>query len=189
MHRRIKLLAVDASMIFLALTVGSIAQEDKARHEQWEIPTVTHIEDYELEYEHTPELPVTAEPVFEEDTLKISEADREVLLKVSMAEAEGECTEGKAMVMRVVLNRVASDEFPDNIEDVVMEENQFSVTRENGRYYTVVPNEDCYKALEMVLQGWNESQGALYFESEKKEGWHIRNLEYLFPLGEHRFYR
>ena len=35
------------------------------------------------------------------------------LAKIAMAEAEGEDTEGKALVILVVLNRVWSDDFPD----------------------------------------------------------------------------
>ena len=50
-----------------------------------------------------------------------------------MAEAEGEDTEGKALVILVVLNRVRSEGFPDTVEDVIMEEHngvrQFSVTK------------------------------------------------------------
>ena len=38
--------------------------------------------------------------------------DAYLLAKIAMAEAEGEDTEGKALVIRVVLNRVWSDSFP-----------------------------------------------------------------------------
>lgn len=41
--------------------------------------------------------------------------DAYMLAKIAMAEAESEDTEGKALVMLVVLNRVWSDEFPDTI--------------------------------------------------------------------------
>ena len=48
------------------------------------------------------------------------DADEAYMLeKITMAEAEGEDTEGKALVMLVVLNRVWSDEFPGTIEDVI----------------------------------------------------------------------
>ena len=46
------------------------------------------------------------------------------------------------------------------------------------------------EALEMVMSGWDESDGALYFESEKSaDNWHSRHLEYLFTHGGHRFYK
>lgn len=113
-----------------------------------------------------------------------------LLAKIAMAEAEGEDIEGKALVIMVVLNRVWSDKFPDSIEEVIMQKNQFSVTREGGRWWRVEPDEDCYKALDMVMtEQWDESQGALYFESEGRSTWHQDNLEYLLKHGNHYFYK
>ena len=111
-----------------------------------------------------------------------------MLAKIAMAEAEGEDTEGKALVMLVVLNRVWSDGFPDSIEEVIMEPGQFSPVSEGGRYYTTEPDEECWEALSMVMRGWDESQGATYFESEGKSTWHRDNLKFLFRHGNHYFY-
>lgn len=61
------------------------------------------------------------------------------LAKIAMAEAEGEDTEGKALVILVVLNRVWSDDFPDTIEGVITEDTQFAAY-ENGRYDRVEPD-------------------------------------------------
>ena len=136
------------------------------------------------------EQPVILTPI---NRLDFGADDSEILLKIAMAEAEGECTEGKALVMLVVLNRVWDNEFPDTIEDVVFQKYgdtyQFTPVEPQGRYWTTDPNEDCYKALDMVLDGWNESKGALYFESCSGDSWHSRNLEYLFTVGGHRFYK
>lgn len=115
--------------------------------------------------------------------------DSKILLKIAMAEAEGESTEGKALVMLVVLNRVWSDQFPGTIEEVVFEPKQFSPVMEGGRYYTTEPDEDCYEALEMVMHGWDESYGALYFESCEGSSWHSEHLEFLYQVGNHKFYR
>ena len=116
-----------------------------------------------------------------------------LLAKIAMAEAEGEDTEGKALVIMAVLNRVWSNGFPDSIEEVILQErngtHQFSVTQEGGRWWKVEPDEDCYKALQLVTEGWDECQGALYFESEGKSTWHQDNLEYLFKHGNHYFYK
>lgn len=189
-RRTLKLLAVDASMLFLAFTVKQIASAEEIRQTRPEPQVMS----YELNLpEYTPE-PIDQpeeEPETEIETVSLTQEEQKILLQVAMAEAEGESTTGKAMVMAVVLNRVQSDEFPDSntVEDVVLQKNQFAVTKSGGRYYTVVPNEDCYTALEMILSGWDESCGALYFESEKKAGWHSRNLEYLFTVGNHKFYK
>lgn len=111
------------------------------------------------------------------------------LAKIAMAEAESEDTEGKALVMLVVLNRVWSDEFPDTIEDVIFQEGQFSPIS-NGRYDEVEPDEDCYRALQLIqIDGWDESCGATYFESKSDSTWHSENLKFLFKHGRHYFYK
>ena len=119
--------------------------------------------------------------------------DAELLLKIAMAEAEGESTEGKAMVMLVVLNRTWSKDFPNSIEEVIFQTEptrQFSVTEPGDRWYTTEPDEDCVKALQLVESGWDESWGALYFESCGNDpSWHSENLDFLFQLGKHKFYK
>lgn len=102
------------------------------------------------------------------------------LAKIAMAEAESEDTEGKALVMLVVLNRVWDDEFPDTIEEVIFQKGQFSPIS-NGRYDEVEPDEDCYRALQLIQTGgWDESHGATYFESKSVSTWHSENLTFLF---------
>lgn len=119
--------------------------------------------------------------------------DAYLLAKIAMAEAEGESTEGKALVMLVVLNRMLDDNFPDTIGKVIFQHNgdnyQFSPVG-SGRIYEKEPNEDCWAALDLIYSGWDESQGALYFESSKESNtWHSRNLEFLFEEGGHKFYK
>lgn len=117
-----------------------------------------------------------------------SDKNAYLLKKIAMAEAEDEDTEGKALVMKVVLNRVTSREFPDSIKKVIYQERQFSPIA-NGRFDRVEPNEDCQKALDMIAEnGWDESRGALYFESKSASTWHEDNLQFLFRHGNHYFY-
>ena len=138
------------------------------------------------------EIALPAEETGSESLIASRDWDAEesyMLMKIAMAEAEGESVEGKALVMLVVLNRVWSDGFPDTIEEVIFEPGQFSPVREGGRYFTTEPNDECHEALEMVMKGWDESHGALYFESCKNSSWHSENLEFLFQVGNHKFYR
>lgn len=114
-----------------------------------------------------------------------------LLAKIAMAEAEGEDTEGKALVILTVLNRVQSKKayFPDSIKEVIFEKGEFTPVT-SGRFFRLEPSEDCYKALELVENGWDESNGALYFErTTDKSTWHSRNLEKLFDHGNHTFYK
>jgi len=114
-----------------------------------------------------------------------------LLAKIAMAEAEGEDTKGKALVILTVLNRVWSDVpyFPDTIEEVIFQEGAFAPIG-NGRWNRVEPNADCFEALRMVEEGWDESQGALYFErTPDGETWHTKHLQKLFVHGNHTFYK
>lgn len=112
-----------------------------------------------------------------------------LLAKLAMAEAESEDTEGKALVMLVVLNRVWDDEeFPNTIEEVIYQPGQFSPIS-NGRFDRVEPDADCWAALDLIMQDkWDESYGATYFESKSESTWHSENLTFLFRHGKHYFY-
>ena len=111
-----------------------------------------------------------------------------LLARIAMAEAESEDTECKALVILTVLNRVGSDSFPDSIEEVIFQKGQFSPIS-NGRWDRVEPDKDCWAALDLVESGWDESQGALYFEASKDhDTWHSRNLVKLFEHGVTTFY-
>lgn len=131
----------------------------------------------------------SATPTPEIQSLDLCAEDADILLRIAMAEAEGESTEGKALVMLVVLNRVRSDAFPGSIREVVFQPGQFSPVQEGGRYWTTEPNEDCYAALLMVLDGWNESRNALFFDACGGSSWAAKHCEFLFRYGNHYFYK
>lgn len=117
-------------------------------------------------------------------------AEAYLLEKIAMAEAEGEDTEGKALVMLVVLNRVWSDKFPNTVNDVIFQDGAFTSVSD-GRYDRVEPNDDCYAAVELITTGqWDGSHGAIYFErTSDQETWHSQNLQKLFTHGNHTFYK
>lgn len=68
----------------------------------------------------------------EEAIPKMSREDVELIALVTMAEAEGECEEGKRLVIDTILNRVDSEHFPDTVYEVIYQPNQFS-SMWNGR--------------------------------------------------------
>lgn len=66
------------------------------------------------------------------DSAKLSDDDIKLIALVTMAEAEGECEEGKRLVIDTILNRLDSEYFPNTVHDVVYQPNQYpSMT--NGR--------------------------------------------------------
>lgn len=114
--------------------------------------------------------------------------DAYLLCRIAMAEAGNQDTEGKALVMLVVLNRVWGDnEFPGTVKEVIYQPGQFSPVL-NGTFEDAKPDRDCWEALEMVEMGWDESRGALYFESRSESTWHQAHLKFLFRHGDHFFY-
>lgn len=139
----------------------------------------------------------TEPPVAETETApewKYSEHDEELLLKIAMAEAEGEGEKGKALVMMVVINRAEDDHFPNSIEGVIFQKlgdyYQFSPVQDGGIINGRKPDAQCYAALDMIKDGWDESEGATFFEaSYSTSTWHRNNLEYLFQYGGHVFYK
>ena len=147
---------------------------------------------------------VTFEPQTEEESSEIevdyypeftyskdwSAKESYLLAKIAMAEAEGCNTKTKTLIIMCVLNRVWSDEFPDTIEEVIFQENQFSPI-DNGRWDRVEPNEDCYEAVKVVMEAkYDYSGGATYFENcADEDNWHSRNLEFLYESEGIRFYK
>lgn len=115
--------------------------------------------------------------------------DAEWLARIAYAEAGNQDLDGKALVIRTVWNRVLSDKFPDTVQEVISQPGQFSSYPEV--FNQCEPDDECYEALEMVgHDGWDESDGALYFEAYyNASDWHKTNLEYLFTHGDHIFYK
>lgn len=107
--------------IFMMVSIGAVSKSAAATQnaeQSTEVPEarVVTVEITEVAQEATEEEP-------EESDSTYSAADRELLAKIAMAEAESEPIEGKALVMLVVLNRVQSEDFPDTIEEVIFQEN------------------------------------------------------------------
>lgn len=127
----------------------------------------------------------TAPPV---PVVELTEDEKTMLLKIGMAErGNTECTECIALVMRTILNRVEAGRFGKSIKGVLFAQDQFTPVSD-GSYHKAEPNDRCQAALNMVIYGWDESQGALYYEWCTGESWHSKNLNLLFQHCDVRFY-
>ena len=124
--------------------------------------------------------------------ISLENNDYNVLLKIVEAEAGSEDLAGKMLVANVVLNRVNSPSFPDSVTDVVYQTHkgraQFSPT-ENGTIDTVTVSQETIYAVNRVMNGDDNSMGALYFRSVHSSGtWHDRALQRVLEHGNHIFY-
>ncbi len=133
--------------------------------------------------------PLTAPPLPTEPAYMFTPEEQEMLLKIGMAElGSGDCTQCVALVMRTVLNRVESGRFGSSIRSVLYAQDQFTPVTD-GTYDQAQPNQLCQDALDLVASGWDESQGALYYEFCEGDSWHSRNLTLLFQHCQTRFYK
>lgn len=122
-----------------------------------------------------------------ETTERFTEKEKYMLAKIAMAEAEGCRIKAKELVIRTVLSRIESDMFPNTVEEVIFQKNQFTPISD-GRWNKVEPNEECWQALENVLSS-SESKDILFFESCKGDSWHNKNLKLVCEEDGMRFYR
>ena len=120
-------------------------------------------------------------------------ADDEVfwLSRIISAEAEGEPFEGKLAVGTVIMNRVASPDYPDTIWGVIFDrENgiQFTPTG-NGAIYCE-PGEESVRAAKMCLEGYRTRDDILFFmnESIAESLWIKNNCTFAVSIGKHDFY-
>ena len=136
-------------------------------------------------------LPRTPEtiPTIPEPILVLTEEEKNMLLKIGMAErGNAGCTECVALVMRTVLNRVKTEgRFGSSVRSVILAPEQFTPVMD-GSYDSAEPNQLCKDALDMVIYGWDESQGALFYEWCEGPSWHSQNLHLLFQHCDVRFY-
>lgn len=118
---------------------------------------------------------------------RFTEKEKYMLAKIAMAEAEGCRIKAKELVIRTVLSRIESDMFPNTVEEVIFQKNQFTPISD-GRWNKVEPNEECWQALENVLSS-SESKDILFFESCKGDSWHNKNLKLVCEEDGMRFYK
>lgn len=87
--------------------------------------------------------------------------DQYLLASIIHGEARGEPYEGQVAVGAVVLNRVASPDFPNTIAEVIFQPGAFDAVEDNQFYLT--PNETAFQAAQDALNGWDPTNGALYY--------------------------
>ena len=139
---------------------------------------------------------LTTNIITREQKIKVTQSEYDNLLRIVEAEAGGEDIIGKMLVANVVLNRVEDEHFPNSINEVIFQSDQ-GVTQfspiSDGRFYSVKVSQETVEAVNLVLQGEDNSQGALYFVArksadEKNMKWFDEELEWLFAYGGHEFF-
>lgn len=91
----------------------------------------------------------------------LSENDLKIMANAVYGEARGEPFEGQVAVAAVILNRVKSPSFPNTASGVIFQPGAFTAVAD-GQIY-LEPNESARKAVQQALNGWDPSDGCLYY--------------------------
>jgi N-acetylmuramoyl-L-alanine amidase len=113
------------------------------------------------------------------------------LARLIEAESSGEPLQGKIAVGNVVLNRVKSKDFPDNIYDVIFDRKygiQFQPTANNAIINS--PSRESVIAGNLALNRENTAGKSLYFLNPKiaTNFWIVNNRMYYKSINNHDFY-
>lgn len=120
---------------------------------------------------------------------EISKADKEILLRITEAEAGEGNKEQKKNVLSCVINRVLSDEWPDTIEDVVFQKGQFSPVSDGGYKKAVIQDSTTEAYEEWLHEGLSHTQQFFCMPNcySAKHGWFSRK-KVVFNDGLHNYY-
>ena len=113
----------------------------------------------------------------------------DLLARIIWLEARGEPFEGQVAVGAVVLNRVASPDFPGSVAEVLAQPGQFAFSM--AEIAAATPGPMAYEAAARALAGEDPTGGALFFYNPEKtrtpEFWATRPV--LRRIGNHVFTR
>jgi N-acetylmuramoyl-L-alanine amidase len=116
-----------------------------------------------------------------DNSYDLSESEIDLLAAITYYEANTEDMTGKRLVVAVVLNRVDSEFFPDNLTDVLSAPGQFSTYKNAVKMKDTDIPIDCYGAVLAELEERTDSE-PLYFSSEGYNG-----KTHLYKHGNHYF--
>lgn len=143
-------------------------------------------------------------------SIPVTDSEYELLCKLVYAESGRKNEQEMVSIAATVLNRVENESFPNEIEAVVFQKNQFSTAKDGDIYWYPVANEkavldfsevseEVKKAVNKALEGEDPTKtmvtnGTLFFYSEKyiseeelakREG----RIEEFVKYGDTVFYR
>lgn len=115
-------------------------------------------------------------------------ADVDLLAKCVYGESRGEPYIGQVAIAAVILNRVKNSQFPNSIAAVIYQPLAFTAVADGQ--INLSPNESAYKAARDAINGWDPTNGCLYYYNPKTatSKW-IWQLKVELTIGQHSFAR
>ena len=116
----------------------------------------------------------------------VNSSDLNLLSRLVYGEARGEPYNGQVAVAAVVLNRVRNSSFPNTVAGVIYQRGAFDVVADGQ--INLTPNDTAKKAAQDALNGWDPSNGAIYYfnPSTATNKW-IWSRPMTVTIGKHRF--
>ncbi len=127
-------------------------------------------------------------PFYAGYAIDASSNDIQLLARCVNGEARGEPYEGQVAVAAVILNRVKHPSFPNTISGVIYQPRAFTATVDGQINVPISENSTVYKACRDAMNGWDPSNGAVYYYNPRKttNQW-IYSREVVRVIGNHRF--
>lgn len=115
-------------------------------------------------------------------TIEVTQKEADELLRIAWCEAGNQGPDGQLYVMSVIINRVNSPEFPNNIHDVIYQPYQFAT----GGMSNAKPTEETHLALAYLEMG-NLIPEIVAFETTENNALD-RYFSKAFEYRNHSFY-
>lgn len=115
-----------------------------------------------------------------------SENDIRLMSNAVYGEARGEPYIGQVAVAAVIINRLNSPSFPNDVAGVIFEPGAFTAVADGQIWLT--PNETARKAVLDAINGWDPTGGATYYfnPDTATSGW-IWTRPQIIKIGKHIF--
>lgn len=121
-----------------------------------------------------------------QNTGSANSSDLNLLSRLVYGEARGEEYIGQVAVAAVVLNRVSSSNFPNSVAGVIYQSGAFDVVSDGQ--INLTPNQTAKSAAQDALNGWDPSNGALYyFNPDTATSSWIWTRKITLTIGKHMF--
>jgi len=91
----------------------------------------------------------------------LSKDEFKLLTQLVYSEARGESYTGQVAVAAVALNRIDSNQFPNDLRSVIFQKYAFTAV-DDGQFW-LYPNMTAYYAALDAVRGWDPSGGALFY--------------------------
>jgi N-acetylmuramoyl-L-alanine amidase len=115
-----------------------------------------------------------------------SQSDINLMANAVYGEARGEPYIGQVAVAAVILNRIQSPLFPDTVAGVIFQPGAFTAVQDGQIWLT--PNQQAKQAVLDALNGWDPTNGALYyFNPDKATSAWIWSRPQIGKIGKHIF--